>query len=551
MLQNVDLQHKSDSVRRQELEGLGKRVGRGLVHGQNDCCSDSLLQLLAHYGYVLGDLKANALARQHACSACRAHLNDSADDRLWPCVRTDTGEVANVSDELHARAYLQSDVHGEAVVRYFLQEFPSARALEPQGIKLVVYTRFDSAVHDPEALAIVFGRTADADAQGVAEAQRLELFNNTGNGFTGVHYDLVYPAGLPVEGAGSGASSSREGKNECRLGESTVHNCIKNKSESERSSGSTFGNGDTGANDCPPPPPQPVDNRNTNSKSEQNSGSTTGEGAQRAGESPPPPPPPPADNQRRRRIRRKATDAEGAFQSGAAVENNAGLGCFKEACMDPSSSPDSRCVLETSIVKLAGCLRNEPTLPADGANPLEPSTEAMREDAAVQLPVKHCAFMGCQWEGQREVELSRHLQNCHSADIAKVAELLPKIAAPEERILAAYNEAISTKVRRGAPLATYSIDRRCLYNYAQAMQDDNVETLICFRCARRFPYLGNGRANDIKWVKPLSEDARAFCGLSEEKTKEFFGLESYLRRCGHCNEDDPDLLDRPQEFEYF
>ena len=86
-------------------------------------------------------------------------------------------------------------------MRYFLQEFPSARALEPQGIKLVVYTRFDSAVHDPEALGIVFGRTADADAQGVAEAQRLELFNNTGNGFTGVHYDPLFPAGLPVEGA--------------------------------------------------------------------------------------------------------------------------------------------------------------------------------------------------------------------------------------------------------------------------------------------------------------------------------------------------------------
>ena len=40
VLQSVVLQHKSDSVRRQELEGLGKGVVRGLVHGQSDCCYD-------------------------------------------------------------------------------------------------------------------------------------------------------------------------------------------------------------------------------------------------------------------------------------------------------------------------------------------------------------------------------------------------------------------------------------------------------------------------------------------------------------------------------
>ena len=73
VLQNVDLDVKSDEARRRELTSAGKRMGRGLVHGENDCCADSLLQLLAYHGYVNAELSASVIARK-AATACRAHL---------------------------------------------------------------------------------------------------------------------------------------------------------------------------------------------------------------------------------------------------------------------------------------------------------------------------------------------------------------------------------------------------------------------------------------------------------------------------------------------
>ena len=45
------------------------------------------------------------------------------------------------------------------------------------------------------------------------------------------------------------------------------------------------------------------------------------------------------------------------------------------------------------------------------------------------------------------------------------------------------------KVREGAPLDTYSIDRRAIVNYTEAAGDDSIFSLICFSCARRFPYI--------------------------------------------------------------
>ena len=75
-----------------------------------------------------------------------------------------------------------------------------------------------------------------------------------------------------------------------------------------------------------------------------------------------------------------------------------------------------------------------------------------------------------------------------------VVECLPNLEEEAEtnsrvKAFAAYNEAIAVAVRRGAPLASYAIDRRCIGNYVEALQEDSVESLICFCCARRFPHL--------------------------------------------------------------
>ena len=133
-----------------------------------------------------------------------------------------------------------------------------------------------------------------------------------------------------------------------------------------------------------------------------------------------------------------------------------------------------------------------------------------------------------------------------------MASCLSEAHSLEERRTAAYNEAIAVLVRQGAPLAAYSIDRRCLFNYTQALSDDGVEALICFACARRFPYIAaRQEKNEIRWIHPIQSTAveMRFCGLSLTKTKEIFGLSEYLNRYGRCGADAPDLTRKMSEFD--
>ena len=59
--------------------------------------------------------------------------------------------------------------------------------MQPRGIRLIVYTRFDSQNNDPLELAFIFGRLPCA----MDPAVDFELYNCTGNTVAGVHYDPV------------------------------------------------------------------------------------------------------------------------------------------------------------------------------------------------------------------------------------------------------------------------------------------------------------------------------------------------------------------------
>ena len=104
-LQNVNVVGKSDAVRRAELQQGGKRIGTGMVHGNNECCADSLLQLLALHKYANASLSFDCVARREACRACRAHLVNNVNEELHPKQRTDVGAVADVSDAEHNRTF--------------------------------------------------------------------------------------------------------------------------------------------------------------------------------------------------------------------------------------------------------------------------------------------------------------------------------------------------------------------------------------------------------------------------------------------------------------
>ena len=85
----------------------------------------------------------------------------------------------------------------------------------------------------------------------------------------------------------------------------------------------------------------------------------------------------------------------------------------------------------------------------------------------------------------------------------------------EERVAAVYNEAIGMKIREGAPLASYSIDRKCLRKAAEATAGDNVEALICFFCPCIYPYRKREPAPAIRWYN-IAEIFRQYNALEAE-----------------------------------
>ena len=150
---------------------------------------------------------------------------------------------------------------------------------------------------------------------------------------------------------------------------------------------------------------------------------------------------------------------------------------------------------------------------------------ALLEDAAVELPQKHCAFKGCCWQGNTKEHQAEHLSKVHHTALDAVSRVMHPSHSRDEKIEGAYNAAISYKVQQGAPLACYSIDRRSVSNYVSNLDDDSVEALVCFCCARRFPHVSSISRNEISWVAPCEEPSQ-FCGLSYSQADDIFGLET-------------------------
>jgi len=222
------------------------------------------------------------------------------------------------------------------------------------------------------------------------------------------------------------------------------------------------------------------------------------------------------------------------------------VGYFHLRCMDADRSPDPRACLERTLHRLSQQFREKPTLPSDRDDANVYSKDAAQESRAIVIARKHCAFRGCAWEGETDAALHVHLQTKHGAAFEESQKEMSRIHNPEavrqSGIASAYNEAIAISVRRGAPLAAYSIDRRCLGNYVEAMHDPELGSLTCFSCARRFPYASTRRRNAISWISPLRQSnvqqnmpEYLFCGLSPRQCERIFGLETYLDKYGNAD----------------
>ena len=118
-----------------------------------------------------------------------------------------------------------------------------------------------------------------------------------------------------------------------------------------------------------------------------------------------------------------ASDAECPEEEAASAE---ALGYYSVECLPVTTSPDPRCRVELALKELSDLIRKEPTVPADPLQPDKPWAHALREDMAVQLPVKHCAFRACQYACAGDQELANHLTTTHKEELAKVVRTLPQ-----------------------------------------------------------------------------------------------------------------------------
>ena len=100
-----------------------------------------------------------------------------------------------------------------------------------------------------------------------------------------------------------------------------------------------------------------------------------------------------------------AAAEEGETRAGDAAEGAghqpAAEGFPSIGCVPAELSLHPRARIREELEKLSRCLREEPTVPADPGDPEKPWAAALLEDAAVQLPKKHCASQGCLDRQQR------------------------------------------------------------------------------------------------------------------------------------------------------
>lgn len=230
-------------------------------------------------------------------------------------------------------------------------------------------------------------------------------------------------------------------------------------------------------------------------------------------------------------------------------------------CKDFGASPDKlRENLDAALWTLSDMFRQYPTLPANPVNAMEHMEQARDDATALLLPRKHCAFKDCDWDGSDEVALVQHIHENHLAALTPGMEAfkaLKLVYRQDEATLALsiYNEGIATAVRQGAPLASYSIDRRCMLQYNTHLKHENTGASVCFVCACRFPRVHGAKHNPIKFFPLLSkttanvlpdgttnmkkpkDDVVFLNGFSKQKTEQMFGLKSYCEKYGRMNED--------------
>ena len=184
-----DIPVVTDTVAKARYQDQGFSFGNGLVHGQNDCLSDSLLQCLSAAGVLSDSFTSpdHVQRRAAACAAVRQHLLIHDDARLRP---------------MPWNSFLEEHLHGPHIVRFFLEYFSEELLLVPATIQLVTHSRFDRGVQDPGTESVIDPATTHVELIPPEQDEQwdldLHLYNDTGFGARGLHFSPVLRMLLPT-----------------------------------------------------------------------------------------------------------------------------------------------------------------------------------------------------------------------------------------------------------------------------------------------------------------------------------------------------------------
>ena len=435
----------TEAAREAELGGQGKTFGK--ADGDGNCLISSIFQGMRRAGLLPQPLVENPRTLPAEVLSCRAALVELPfGHRLRPVERdVVTNRVSTVAtDEEHANAYLQFDVHALWIVQYFLTRH--AMSIPAGGVVVKCYSRFDAVLGAVESVALT-----DGFAAGNVAPCDIGVYNFTGQAYCGFHYVPLHDAGeVPPPPAPSALPGHERPPKKAKGDGNKPAAATSQASAAERPAKKQKGDGNSPA--AVPPQATPA--------------GTEGPGQSKPHEASP----------------QHKADISAVFYRISALPSG-----------DPSHG-DLRDLLQQALELVGENLREHPTLPSDPLDAEVADAQALLEDAAVELPVTHCAFAGCTRRCGSSEELSKHLasDDGHSKCLAAVTRSMPPSAdSMDVRRFSAYCEAIAWKVRQGAPLDTYAIDRRAVLQYNRASGDDQIYMPICFSCARRFPYIAS------------------------------------------------------------
>ena len=187
----------TDDQKIEQLAATGWVIRRAAAWEENDCLIDALAQVLEHVGIIAGAGAGGSLTpdeRREACAAARRHLLSRP--ALHP--RDPYGRP-------RWDAYLQHHRHAEALI-WWLKDHSAAgpQCMPRAGLTLVVHARYDTDAIPAEWTNLCDGEVGPAGAR-----LELHLFNWTGGGLEGYHYDALVRSG-PGAGVGSASASVPE-----------------------------------------------------------------------------------------------------------------------------------------------------------------------------------------------------------------------------------------------------------------------------------------------------------------------------------------------------